>query len=66
MTDLEQRLTGETKVLRDLLSQASDVLSTVLDDNDMEIDESTQLAVLISQIDGALFGPNSILNEMES
>jgi len=55
MTELEQRLAGENKVLRDLLKQASGVLHVVLD-NDMESSETEQLEALVSQIDGALSG----------
>ena len=56
MTDLEQRLTGENKVLRDLLQAASSVLQVVHEDGEMTSDDAVLLAGLISQIDGALMG----------
>ena len=55
MTELEQKLTGENKVLRDLLKSAVDVLNTVLR-SDMPTYEYEMLDALINQIDGALMG----------
>ena len=56
MTELEQKLTGENKVLRDLLMLTSQVLHVVLDDSELESHESEKLEALVSQIDGALMG----------
>ena len=56
MTDLEQRLTGENKVLRDLLKKAGRMIESTLDEDDLPGYETSALVELVSQIDGALTG----------
>ena len=56
MTELEQKLTGENKVLRDLLVKAGRMIESTLDADDIPGYETSALVELVSQIDGALMG----------
>ena len=54
MTELEQKLTGENKVLRDLLKSAVDVLIEIGLDSEIESESVDMMIALIHQIKAAL------------
>jgi len=54
MTDLEQKLTGENKVLRDLLKSSVDVLIEIGLDGEIETEAVDMMLALILQIKAAL------------
>ena len=56
MTELEQKLTGENKVLRDLLKSAVDVLIEIGLDSEIESESVDMMIALIHQIKAALIG----------
>ena len=56
MTELEQRLTGENKVLRDLLKKAGRMIDSTLDSDDIPGYETSELVLFVSQIHDAVCG----------
>ena len=64
MTTEEQRLTGENKVLRDLLKKAGRMIDSSLDsDEDIPGYETSEIVLLVSQIHDAVCGAPADLLE---